>query len=147
MYKSKFLSRRDQDNEATIENVKSYLGDYHYYKAISKRQTRLDLKSPVMTDMPSNHSTENHIEQRVVDKTDEKWFAEMIVAHCEGAIDAIEDDDKRKILKKRFIRHESMLGIAMEIGIAESTCNEWFKEACLTFADIYGLEELRVYKD
>lgn len=147
MYKSKFLSRREQDNEATIENVKAYLGDFHYYKAVSKRETRIDLKSPVITDMPGNRSTENRTEERVVDKTDEKWVAEMIVAHCEHAIDAIEDDKKQKILHDRFIGHSSMLGISLDIGCAESTCNEWFKEACLTFADIFGLEELRVYKD
>lgn len=147
MYKSKFLSRREQDKEATIENVKSYLGDYHYYKSISKRETRIDLKSPVISDMPSNRSTDNLMEERIVDETDEKWIAEMIVAHCEGAIDAIEDEKKRKILSDRFIGHNSMLSISLDIGCAESTCNEWFKEACLTFADIFGLEELRVYKD
>lgn len=130
------------DEEATIGNVKDLLNDFHRIKRSAKRATG-GLKSPVFDDMPKGTGGDNQAENAIV----EHVSAQQIYYNIVYAIESIEKDDLRQILQCKHIRYgmtDEM--VWMELAISESTYYRRLKQAYLTFAEIYGIQELRVFK-
>lgn len=127
------------DNQKTIENVKALLRKYPRYKRISKRKAG-QLKSPSMDGMPRSDSYGNQIESKIINQIE----AEQIVMGCQYSIEAIEDSECRKILYDKYIKGYEDTAIRLSMHMAERTYYRKLKTACLSFADVYGWQELRV---
>lgn len=132
---------RELDEEATIANVKNLLGNYHRIRRNAKRNVS-DLQSPTITDMPKVQSVDNGIEKQIVDRVS----AQMIYTNINFTIAAIEQEDLKQILICKFIKYDmSDTNIQDELSLSQATYYRRFRGACLTFADIYGMQELRVF--
>lgn len=129
------------DEEATINNVKQLLSNYHHFKALSRRPIG-QLKSTVISDMPKGDSYGNRIEDDYVNG----FSAQQIETNCRYAIEAIENDEYRVILHDKYVGFKTDQVIMDDLHLAKKTYYRHAKRAYLTFAEVYGIQELRKFK-
>ena len=129
------------DERATVKNVKALLENYNVFRNMAKRRAG-QLKSTVITDMPTGNRYGNHVEDEYI----ENVSAQQVEAHCRHAIEAIENDELREILYFKYIRGYKHVAVMVELGIPERTYFKHLEKACVIFAEIYGIQELVVYQ-
>lgn len=130
------------DEEATINNVKQLLSNYHHFRALAHRPIG-QLKSTVISDMPRDDSYGNRIEDDYVNG----FSAQQIEVNCRHAIESIENDEYRIILHDKYIgMGKTDQAIMMDLNLAKKTYYRHAKRAYLTFAEVYGIQELREFK-
>lgn len=130
------------DEEATVSNVKQLLSKYHHIRGVAQRPVG-QLKSAVISDMLRGDSYGNHVENDYIAGIS----AQQVEVNCRFAIDAIENYEYRQILHDKYIGYSKKdVAIMNELNLPEKTFYRHFKQACLSFAEIYGIQELRVFK-
>lgn len=143
------LFDEEYDEEATVKSVKTLLGSYKKMNNFAKRYNSIDemsLQSTEITDMPSAHAVANSAEDKLIRAISPGVVTKWHCVHCRHAIEAIEDDDQRYILYHKYIKNQTSTAISIELNLPKETYRRHLHEACLTFAEIYGLEELRIKK-
>lgn len=137
----------DLNEEETIQNVKSLLNAYSLFKELGMRSnsvSEMDLQSPTMSSEPKAPNVRNSLEDRTLEAISESADAYWHEVHCRHSIEAIQDEELRLILKKKYIENDTNVAIQYDLHLPKETLRRKLREACLTFANIYGLEELRV---
>ena len=130
------------DEEQTIENVDGLLKDYPHYRMRAKREAGL-LRSPSMDGMPRADSYDNRVEEEYVSHVE----AQQVELNCRYAIESIEDNELRTILHDKYMRGDTNEAIMIKLNnMPKETYRRRWHNACLTFAEIYGIQELQVFK-
>lgn len=130
------------NKEATVKNVDELLKEYPHYRLRAKREAGM-LRSPSMDGMPRADSYSNRVEDEYVSHVG----AQQVELNCRYAIQAIEDDEQRTILHDKYLRGDTNEAIMIKLNnMPKETYRRRWHEACLTFAEIYGIKELQVFQ-
>lgn len=143
------LFGEEYDEEATVKSVKTLLKQYRSMHNFAKRASGVDdmaLQSVEITDMPRAQNFENSAENKLIRAISPGVLAKWHCVHCKNAIEAIEDEEQRTVLQDKFIKGDTNTAISLKLSIEKATFQRRLFNACLTFADIYGLEELKIKK-
>lgn len=141
------------DRDATIQNAKQYLAEYHDWKIEAARFT-LSLQSPTISDMPGSPSHGNSQEDKVIGKANAQYECSirMNTIHLMGSID---DDNAMlaDLLEYRFINKWKVKKVCERLAdkydlgyLAERTYNDYQNKALWTFAIVCPSASIRVKK-
>lgn len=121
------------DDEQTAKNVSEF---FKNFKRISRMagEDPSALKSPVISDMPVNHSGENHNEDRLVDHANATDLAPKIMDDIKFALNHI-SQRSRTIILGVYVDELPQLAMADRLRCSESSYKIYKKVALNEFAD------------
>lgn len=130
------------DFKQTKQNARKVLKQYRRLDRIAGRSL-IDIRSPIITDMPRNHSHGNKAEDALVQLADAEAERDAILS----ALMAL-SLTSRQILHYSFCvqDHYSNYKIAREVGYSERSIQRMKSEALIEFAEAYRNGKIIVYK-
>ncbi|MFT8412311.1 MAG: ArpU family phage packaging/lysis transcriptional regulator [Schleiferilactobacillus perolens] len=136
---------RRLDHEATAANAEFVLMDYRHRKQKSKRN-EITLQSPAIDGMPRSPSTENSQENKLLKYLNDWDF----VAQCDRAIESVENDESRTILKLLYTTDYpvKVQTIMDRLGMETTAYYHAKQDALIAFAEVWppSPSELLVYR-
>lgn len=135
---------RRLDREATAKNAELVLGDYRHRHQKARRAEVAGLKSPSMDGMPRTESIENGVEDKIINHLSDQEFAAKVIL----AIECIEDDEQRHLLKLLYIGAPlSVEAIQTRLSLSAKTYYRVKEDALNAFAEVWppAPSELLVY--
>jgi ArpU family phage transcriptional regulator len=133
------------DRKATAENADLVLGDYRHRRQKARRNDVASIGSPSMDGMPKTASVANGQENMVVNHLGDAEF----VAKVDTAIECIEDDDQRAVLKLLYISHQlTAEAIQERLHMSNTAYYHTKEDALIAFAEVWPPQpsELLVYR-
>lgn len=132
------------DERATIKRVVSF------FKVTLPKMTRysghsiVDLKSPIISDMPGAKKVENEADKRIV----RRLMAENVVKQTIRALDHC-DTISQQIISALYLNHDNRYDyeVISALGLSERSYYYRKNKALLMFADSYLLDDLHTFKD
>lgn len=133
---------RDVDFNQTRENAKDTLANYRRLQRITGR-SKIDIKSPIITDMPKSPSQGNKAEDALLQHVDAEGELNAIVAGLMSL-----SLTSRAVLYYSFCDKERWTNdlIGMEIGYSERQVRRVKDDALVEFAEAYKKGSLIAYK-
>lgn len=133
---------RDVDFNQTRENAKDTLANYRRLQRITG-QSKIDIKSPIITDMPKSPSHGNKTEDALLQQIDAQGELNAIV----GGLMSL-PLTSRAVLYYSFCDKERWTNdlIGMEIGYSERQVRRVKVDALIEFAEAYKKGSLIAYK-
>ncbi|AYW46769.1 ArpU family phage packaging/lysis transcriptional regulator [Tetragenococcus koreensis] len=133
---------RDVDFNQTRENAKDTLANYRRLQRITG-QSKIDIKSPIITDMPKAPSNGNKAEDALLQIVDAEGELNAIVAGLMAL-----PLTSRAVLYYSFCDKERWTNdlIGMEIGYSERQVRRVKEDALTEFAEAYKKGKLISYK-
>lgn len=120
------------DEHATIQNVKEVLTHYQTFKNMAKG---IELAST----MPPAINVDSEQPLSRIDALQLKLNCDNVIQNMPG--------DECRLLKLRYVEYgHSDNDVMRELNLSKSTYTRYKNRACLEFAELFGLIELRVYK-
>ncbi|KRK48174.1 ArpU family phage packaging/lysis transcriptional regulator [Secundilactobacillus kimchicus] len=129
MKSSAYFSKLDE--EATLEKAKALLGDYVLLHRIERRDV-ISLRSPSMDGMPKSPNFKNTAENSLIEHSS----ATVVCTEIRHAIDALEREEYRYILKRKFLTEfpDKDDLIMDHIGYSKTQYTKIKKDAIIAFA-------------
>ncbi|MCV2498227.1 ArpU family phage packaging/lysis transcriptional regulator [Melissococcus plutonius] len=121
------------DQIETKKNARLVLKQYRRWQRIAGRPA-IDIKSPIITDMPKNDSVFNQVEKRVIERVNAKVERDKIVRAL-VALSVV----NRQILYFTYcdVEKRSNLWIGNAIGFSDKNIEKLKSRALLEFAEAY----------
>ncbi|WP_423253085.1 ArpU family phage packaging/lysis transcriptional regulator [Melissococcus plutonius] len=121
------------DQIETKKNARLVLNQYRRWQRIAGRPA-VDIKSPIITDMPKNDSVFNQVEKRVVERVNAKVERDKIITAL-AALSIV----NRQILYFTYcdVEKRSNLWIGNAIGFSDKNIEKLKSRALLEFAEAY----------
>ena len=131
----------DVDFKQTRDNARKVLSSYRRLQRITGR-SKVDIKSPLITDMPKAQSHGNKAEDAIVQKV----YAESERNAILDALDLLGLTSK-EILRYSYCMQDrwSNAGIADELGYSVRSIHRMRNEALIEFSEAYKHGELITY--
>ena len=130
------------DVPATIHNTKRFFEKDFRQLQFMAHINYVDIKSPIISGMPSSHGSNNSMEDKATSYSHAKDVLKHVIWACNGL-----DRDQRDVLEMRIFRQMHWQEI-MEVKhlSSRSQCYEILKSAYLQFAwGFADTEDLRVF--
>ncbi|KMT32953.1 hypothetical protein MEPL6_2c01690 [Melissococcus plutonius] len=121
------------DQIETKKNARLVLNQYRRWQRIAGRPA-VDIKSPIITDMPKNDSVFNQVEKRVIERVNAEVERDKIIRAL-AALSLV----NRQILYFTYcdIEKRSNLWIGNVIGFSDKNIEKLKSRALLEFAEAY----------
>lgn len=124
------------DEHATIQNVKEVLTHYQMFKNMAK-WLELTNTIPTIENLPKYIDIEQPLSR--IDALQLKLNCDNVIQNMSG--------DECHLLKLRYVEYGHSDDYVMrELELSKSTYTRHKNSACLSFAKLFGLIELQVYK-
>ncbi|WP_029487095.1 ArpU family phage packaging/lysis transcriptional regulator [Enterococcus gallinarum] len=132
---------REIDFRRTRQNAKSILRNYRRLERIAGR-SKIDVRSPIITDMPKTPSNGNKSEDAIIQMMDAEAKRDAIVV----ALLAL-GIDSRQVLYYSYctVDRYSNVGIAQQMGCSVRTIEDYKATALIEFAEAYRKGKLIAY--
>lgn len=132
---------REIDFRRTRQNAKSILRNYRRLERIDGR-SKIDVRSPIITDMPKTPSNGNKSEDAIIQMMDAEAERDAIVV----ALLAL-GIDSRQVLYYSYctVDRYSNVGIAQQMGYSVRTIEDYKATALIEFAEAYRKGKLIEY--
>lgn len=132
---------REIDFRRTRQNAKSILRNYRRLERIAGR-SKIDVRSPIITDMPKIPSNGNKSEDAIIQMMDAEAERDAIVV----ALLAL-GIDSRQVLYYSYctVDRYSNVGIAQQMGYSVRTIEDYKATALIEFAEAYRKGKLIEY--
>lgn len=131
------------NEKQTIKNVKRFF-EKDFPKLQNMAHTSfVDMKSPVISDMPLLHGVNNSNEDKFTAHAQAKDLLAKVLQSCSGL-----DKEHQHVLELRCFKKLSWTAIEDRTGYSNTRNWEQFNEALLQFSWAFAdVEDLRVFKD
>lgn len=131
------------DDKKTIKNVKHFFEVEFPAIQNMAHVAYVDMKSPVISGMPSVHGVDNSNEEKLTAHAQAKDLLSKVLQSCSGL-----DREHRHVLELRYFKKLSWTAIEDLTGYNNTHNWERFNEALLQFSWAFAdVEDLRVFKD
>lgn len=136
------LLLREVDFYKTRNSARKVLKQYRRLERIAGRST-IDLRSPIITDMPRNAPTGNKTEDAILQRLDAETERDAIICGLMAL-----SLSSRQVLYYSYCTPESYsnIGISSAMGYSVRTIEEYKSEALIEFAEAYKKGALIVYQ-
>ncbi len=132
---------REIDFRRTRQNAKSILRNYRRLERIAGR-SKIDVRSPIITDMPKTPSNGNKSEDAIIQMMDAEAERDAIVV----ALLALGIDSRQFcIIRIALLIDTQMFGIAQQMGYSVRTIEDYKATALIEFAEAYRKGKLIEY--